>query len=92
MERLILVLVLGNDDLPVLVPLFRHGVPIQARGGGRSQHGCPNNNKTRARQAKIVRLLQVRDGGEWSMRGEAEIASKLSRDHCKGKQDGLLVI
>jgi hypothetical protein len=31
--------------------------------------------------------------GEWSMRGEAEVVWKLSMgDHCKGKQDGLLVI
>jgi hypothetical protein len=34
MERLVLVLVFGSDDLPVLVPLFRHGVRIQTRGWG----------------------------------------------------------
>jgi hypothetical protein len=89
-ERLILVLVLGNDDLPVLVPLFRHGEAIQARGGERSQDRCPDNNRFSS-AAKIVRLLSEM-AGEWSLRGEADVAWKLSRDHCKGKQDGLLVI
>jgi hypothetical protein len=31
LERLSLVPVLGNDGVPVLVPLFLHGVPTQAR-------------------------------------------------------------
>jgi hypothetical protein len=30
-KQLSLVLVLGNDGVPVLVPLFLHGVPTQAR-------------------------------------------------------------
>jgi hypothetical protein len=32
MERLVLVLVFGSDDLTVLVPLFCHGVRVQTRG------------------------------------------------------------
>jgi hypothetical protein len=31
LEQLSLVLVLGNDGVPVLVPLFLHSVPTQAR-------------------------------------------------------------
>jgi hypothetical protein len=31
LEQLSLVLVLGNDGVSVLVPLFPHGVPTQAR-------------------------------------------------------------
>jgi hypothetical protein len=40
-KRLVVVLVLGNDDLPVLVPLFRHGAPIQARMRRRFRRRSP---------------------------------------------------
>jgi hypothetical protein len=33
MQRLVLILIFGSDHLPVFVPLFRHGVRIQTRGG-----------------------------------------------------------
>ena len=74
MERLVLVLVFGDDDLPVLVPLFRHGVLSWGDNVSRGAKGY--NSKKRALQlgigTKLVRLLESGMEMERSIRAKVE--------------------
>jgi hypothetical protein len=80
-QRLVLVLVFGNDDLPVLVPLFRHGVPIRTRGKNRSQLWGRNNGTQAFRGSRGC------SSQGWDANGASEarleIALRLRRDHPK---------
>jgi hypothetical protein len=57
-ERLVLVLVFGNDGLAVLVPLFRHGVPIQARGKRRTPSPTSEQQGSRYYKPKGARPVE----------------------------------
>jgi hypothetical protein len=64
MKRLVLALVLVNDDSPVFLPLFGHDAPIQARAGGCRLRSLEQVDQLYRRQASVLDSEpKTRDGG-----------------------------